>query len=121
MDEFTGLTEDKQKSLDEQFAGFQRIIARQILIPVIRDTQRRFEQDIYPQVLTQMSAWTHTARTAEPETPYQEPPVEYISSQSMRVNFKQAYLATEADVDRYLAQLKTTMLEAIRSGKRIQI
>jgi len=121
MDEFTGLIEDKQKSLDEQFAAFQRVIARQILIPVIRDTQRRFEQDIYPQVLTQMSAWVHTARTAEPETPYPEPPVEYISSQSMRVDFKQAYLATEADVDRYLAQLKATMLEAIRSGKRIQI
>jgi hypothetical protein len=121
MDEFASLSEEEQRSLDGEFSAIQRDIARLILIPVIRDTQRRFEQDAYPQVLTQMSAWAQQKQNSESDDVIREKPTEYISRQYMQVDFNQAYLASEADVDRYLAQLKATMLEAIRSGKRIQI
>lgn len=121
LDEFTDLPEYRQQSLDTQFISFQRVLARQILIPVIRDSQRRFEQDTFPEILTQMSAWANTLRDKEPGTGYTAKPVEYVSSQSLQIDYSNAYLSTEAEIDEYLARLKAAMLKAIRNGQRIQI
>lgn len=121
LDEFIGLPEDKQQSLDDTFAAFQRTVSRQTLIPVIRDAQRGFEQKTYPEILTQMSASAAALRDNQPGAGYSAPPVEYISSQSLQIDFSNAYLSTEAEVDAYLSRLKAAMLQAIHNGKRIQI
>lgn len=116
MDEFKNLSDEQQDSLDGAFETFEREVARQILIPVIRDSQRRFEQETYPGLLTRMTAWG-----AESQIEGTHPAIEYISIQSLQVEFDQAYLANEADADAYLARLKEAMHDAIRSGKRIQV
>ncbi len=120
MDEFQSLSADQQAALNADFEAFPREIQRQILIPVIRDAQRRFEADIYPQRLTQMTAWAQQAHAEEPGAVREKPP-EYITRQSLQVPFSKAYLADEADVDEYLAALKESMLQAIKEDKRIQI
>ncbi|MCU0485175.1 MAG: BREX system P-loop protein BrxC [Anaerolineales bacterium] len=121
MSDFSDTDRGQQQELDKYFALNERVLNRQILIPVIRDARRRFEQETFPQVLTQMSQWAQQARSNnEPEKPIKKP-VEYVSSQSLKVDFDAAYLATEQDVADYLERLKAAMLEAIRSGKRIQI
>ena len=50
-----------------------------------------------------------------------EPTPEVVSSRSVKVSFDKAWLADEADVDRYLAVIRDALLSEIRSGKRIQI
>jgi len=119
MDEFPGLTEAQQKTLDENFEAFPRVLARQFLIPVIRDARRRLEQETYTQLLTQMSNWAKPPTTGEPGV--REPKVEYVTRQALQVAFKKGYLENGTDVDAYLAKLKAAMLEAIAEGKRIQI
>ncbi len=120
MDEFQSLNTDQQEALNADFEAFPRELQRQILIPVIRDAQRRFEADIYPQRLTQMTAWAQQAHAEEPGAVREKPP-EYITRQSLQVTFNKAYLADEPDVDEYLAALREVMLQAISRNKRIQI
>jgi hypothetical protein len=50
-----------------------------------------------------------------------EPRIEYVSSRAVKVSFNKAWLANEADVDRYLESMREALLEEIRKGKRIQI
>ena len=44
-----------------------------------------------------------------------------FNSRSIRVPFDKAWLADEADVDRYLAALREAMMKEISAGKRVQI
>jgi len=39
----------------------------------------------------------------------------------MKVHFDKAWLADEADVNRYLESMREALLEEIRKGKKIQI
>jgi len=39
----------------------------------------------------------------------------------MKVSFDKAWLADEADVERYLESMREALLDEIRKGKRIQI
>ena len=44
-----------------------------------------------------------------------------MSSSTIKVTFAKAWLADEADVDRYLDSMRQALLEEIRKGKRIQV
>ena len=100
-----------------------------MLIAVIRDTLRRFEDDEYQRILARLSAMaqidtdagTYKTETGKQKTTIAESPVEYVPYRSIRAPFDKAWLADEADVDRYLASVREALMEAIRNGKRIQI
>jgi hypothetical protein len=47
--------------------------------------------------------------------------VEIISLKATKVPFDKPLLSNEADVDKYLRSMREALLEAIRTGKRIQI
>lgn len=117
---YSGLTPEQIERLDQSFTTLRREIKQQTLVAVIRETLRRFEQQEYRQLLTQITTW---AREKQPNTEpaVAETPVEYVSRNTLTVNFSRPYLATEADVEEYLTELKTALLEAIKEGKRIQI
>jgi hypothetical protein len=142
MDEFSVLTPEQQRQLTQPFDAFEAAIAQQKLIAVIRDTLRQFEETEYPQLLSRMTTWAQSvpsptddrgttdttssisysgASTSEAKTTVAEPKIEYVSSRSVRVPFDKAWLADEADVDRYLAAMRAALLAEIQSGKRIQI
>jgi len=135
MDEFAGLSEDRQKQILAPFDEFIRTIEKQKLIAVIRDTARRFEEDEYNRLLSKVCSWSN--ETTKETQPYGEPvepsgkineddkpktkPVEYVPSRALKVPFSKAWLANETDVDEYLAALKKECLKQISEGKRIQI
>lgn len=129
MDEFTRLSEDKQAQLFQPFDAFLHSLDRQTLIAVIRDTMRRFEDDEYQRILARLSALlkpessggTKPEGAGQGKTKTPEPAVEYLPYRSIRASFDKAWLADEADVDRYLASVREALMEAIRNGKRIQI
>lgn len=142
MDEFSALTLEQQQQLTQPFDAFEAGIAQQKLIAVIRDTLRQFEETEYPQLLSRMTTWAQPvpsptdnrgttdtkpstsysgASTSEAKTTVAEPKIEYVSSKAVRVPFDKAWLADEADVDRYLAAMREALLAEIQSGKRIQI
>jgi len=129
MGEFAKLSPVQQSQLSKPFDQFLQNLECQNLVAVIRDMLRRFEEKDYQRILGQMCELTQPkpagASGAEGEgttaTGKAEPKVEYITLRSVNLDFDKAWLADEADVDRYLASLKVEILKEIQSGKRIQI
>ena len=133
MAEYADLTAVQQAELRRPFDELKRTIERQTLVAVIRDTLRRFDSDDYSKHLAQMAAWSAQARRpAAPVVDGQqdytagkrqvgEPRVEYVTQAALTVVFDKAWLADEADVDAYLAELKQTFMAAICEGKRVQV
>jgi hypothetical protein len=50
-----------------------------------------------------------------------EPPIEYVPLPRLGMHFDKAWLADESDVDRYLAALKSAIMQEIQQQKRVQI
>ena len=131
MAEFGALNGEQQAQITRPFDEFSSAIERKTLIAVIREDRRRFEENEYRQQLSQLTAWTQVAPIHEAlsdtgssdtqEKVKEPPPPEYVSSSEVIVLFEKAWLADEADVDRYLQSLRDALLEEIRKGKRIQI
>lgn len=128
MAEFMRLSKDQQAQLLQPFDAFLHSLDQQTLIAVIRDTLRRFEDDEYQRILARLSAFSKPepaggaavgAGQGTGTTP--EPTVEYVPYRSIRALFDKAWLADEADVDKYLASVREALLKEIRDGKRIQI
>jgi hypothetical protein len=134
MAEFAALTGAQQADITRPFAELSASIGNQTLIAVLRDSLRRFEDNDYPRLLAKTAAWARPPDPA-PEGPAApkpsgappaptaapEPTVAYVSGRSLKVPFDKAWLANEADIDRYLASMRQALLEEIRKGKRIQI
>jgi hypothetical protein len=136
--EFSALNGEQQEQVTRPFNEVNVAIERQQLIAVIRDTLRRFEESEYQRLLSQMTSWAQPApipepapepgKTAKPDEGAKpsppkvaEPRIEYVPSRSVKVSFDKAWLADEADVERYLESMREALLEEIRKGKRIQI
>jgi hypothetical protein len=129
MAEFAEVSQPQQAQLQEPFAALQRTIERQVLIAVIRDTLRRFDEVEYQNLLRQMTKWAQPPVVVsndegfDGEPAVAEPRVEYeiVSRNTLGVPFNKALLTNEKDVDEYTAALKRALLQAIQEGKRIQI
>jgi hypothetical protein len=115
LDDYNQVSLDQRAILDHHFESIEEKIQGERLIAVIRDSLRRFREEQYTQLLVQIDAWT------QPDVA--EPPAEYVNRArlSVSVPFTKAYLATEEDVEAYLAKLKAAMIKAIQDGKRIQL
>jgi hypothetical protein len=133
--EFTGLSETQQGQIAKSFTDCIGQVEKQTLIAVIRDTLRRFEETEYPQLLSRISAWSQagakpaatdpddfkSSPTPKTETTTAEPPIEYVTTRSVRVSFDKPWLADESDVERYLDSMRKALIAEIKRGKRIQI
>lgn len=116
MAEFDLLNNEQQDQIILRFNEFNTEIERQKLIAVIRDTLRRFTESEYPQLLAQLSG---KKEEAKPDGSNREAAL--VTIHWLEVPFSAAWLADEADVDRYLESMREVLLEEIRKGKRIQV
>jgi hypothetical protein len=128
MAEFTDLTQTQQADLEHPFLQLKQRVKYQTLIAVIRDILNHFDEGEYQQQLRLLARWSAARRQPQAddgptgqETKVEERRVEYVPQQSLQVVFNKAWLADEADVKAYLAELEKVMIAAIQNGKRIQI
>ena len=135
MAEFSILNKEHQAQLTRAFDEFNTTVERQILIAVIRDTLRRFEENDYPRLLSQMTTWAQPTSKHEETSKSDisdageklsspvnvELQIEYVSSRELKISFDKAWLADEKDVVRYLESMRESLLKEIKKGKRIQI
>jgi len=122
MDEYQQLSEEQKAELTQVFTSCSKQIDDSPLVAVIRDTLRRFEESDYQGLLAKMCRWAAPKPTKESaDSEVHEEPVEYIAARSINVPFDKAWLADETDVDRYLAEARKAYLDAVSSGKRVQI
>lgn len=113
--EYAGLSEDRKSELARPFERLRREVSQHTVIAVIRDVTRRFTEEEYSRLWDRITSWTSEQEGQSPR------PIQYIARSLLDVPFAQPYLANEADVEDYLAQLKAAMLKEIQSGKRIRI
>jgi hypothetical protein len=140
---FERLSQDQKAQLLQPFEPVQQALARQKGIAMIRDQVRMFEDQAYRQLLTQLDNMLHPQPALAPTpTPDNEagnedqtsglPPVKPLPPQtareprmvhrnSVQVKFSRPWLANEADVDEYLAQLRTALMKEIEASTRVQI
>jgi hypothetical protein len=129
MAEFGDLTPEQQAQLRRPFDERKRMIERQTLIAVIRDSIRRFDDNEYQNLLGKMTFWAQPAPEPMPEDGtassggelLREMPVEYAPLSAIAVPFAKAWLADEADVDAYVEALKQALTQAIAEGKRVRL
>jgi len=133
MAEFTVLPADKQAQLTEPFEKVVHGISGQKRIAMIRDQRRRFEDQDYPQLVARLENWSRpaapppTVTTAVPAGTTNPPPInppaqpQIVAARSITVSFDKAWLADEADLNRYLDALRQAWLKEISAGKRVQI
>ena len=135
MPDFQQLAPEHQTQILEPFSNTKTMLETQILIAVVRDNLRRFEEEEYPKLLTRLVSFSQPPVKPEsephkPDQPYipklapekvAEPKVEYITNRSILVPFDKAWLSDEVDVEEYIQAAKAAFLEEIRKGKRIQV
>lgn len=127
--EFAALKAEEQDTLTTPFDAVLNGLDRQVLIAVIRDTARRFEEEEYTRILGRLASFsrkeetggTKTAETGDGAGRVKEKGVEYVAYRSVNVPFNKAWLADEADVDTYISKLKEALMNEIAAGKKIRI
>ena len=120
--EFLALTPDEQgtikRSIESQKAGLEAVK----MIPILRDRANGAKTDLLPAILAEVERLRHPA--VEPDLGSGQPPVPppqptYINASEIRVSFTKPYLTEEADVEQYVNEMKKSLLDQIRSGKKV--
>lgn len=140
VDGYAQLKPEHKDELEKPFAQAHDALARQKRIAMIRDQVRVFEDQKYPQLLTQLERFlqpvaapvpaptpgpvTDGGKTLPPVAPH--PPATarettIVHRNAVRVAFARPWLATEADVDEYLAKLREALIQEIEASRRVQI
>jgi TolA-binding protein len=134
MDEYQTLPEPRQDELNKPFRDLVDYIGQERLIAVINDRLRFFEDQGYQKVLARMVSMAHQ-KAAPEETPeptgssesdgkppqVNESPADYVQARNLQVVYDKAWLASEADVERYLESLREALLQEIQQGRKVQI
>ncbi|MEX2488616.1 MAG: BREX system P-loop protein BrxC [Pseudomonadales bacterium] len=134
MDEYQSLPEPRQAELNKPYQDLNEHIGQQQLIAVINDRLRYFEDDGYQKLLERMVSLANqkSAPAADPEQPpesqdddkanhAERSTGEYVHTRNLYVAYDKAWLASEADVDRYLTGLRAALLQEIQQGHKVQI
>lgn len=129
MNEYQKLPNAKHAELNKPYEDLREHIRQQLLIAVINDRIRYFEEQGYQNLLAKMVEMaTSKEQPFEVQEPTEdfpaqppEPKVEYVHVRQVRPHYDKAWLANEPDVERYLESMREALLDEIRKGKRIQI
>lgn len=130
FEQFNALDSGRRQELLQPFGTVRQQIGQQVLIAVIRDIQRRFEDETYAALIQKLMLWSRpkpepTGKSgvtpAKPVVNEPEPAIESVAARSIRVPYSQPWLSTEAEVETYLEAYKKTLLTLIKAGKRIQL
>lgn len=132
MDEYQGLSDTNQAELNKTYQELLDHVEQQLLIAVINDRLRYFEDQGYQKLLAKMVEMARPVfvpttpddnTDPKPDGPpeVKEPKIEYVSYRQLRVAYDKAWLADVVDVERYLESMRETLLDEISKGKRIQI
>lgn len=122
--EFQALAQDERerinRSIDTHKAGLEVVK----MIPILRDRANGAKLDLLPRILAEVDRLSRPAPSARPNQGMGERPAEpfgltYVNASELKVAFAKHYLTDEADVEQYVQEMKKTLLEQIRAGKKV--
>lgn len=109
---FTSATDDVRIAVETAVGDFLAAIASQRLVALVEQGKTRFEQVIYPALVE---------RLLDSGSDENVPPRPTVGVATIKATGGPTLIETEADVDAYLAVLRTALVQAINDGKRITL
>ena len=110
-----------QRSIDAHKAGLDGVK----MIPILRDRANGAKLDLLPRILAEVERLSRPASppptSGRGEPPAPPPTPTYVNASEIKVAFAKHYLTEEADVEQYVEEMKKTLLEHIRAGKKVII
>lgn len=93
------------------------------IIAVVRDLKRRFDEDVYPRLLQQVTSPLKPSTSGDggPQESDPTPQPTFVSIRSLRVEYSQPILTDSMDVENYVAALQAAMLAELDAGNRIRV
>jgi len=123
--EFTEASGAAQAEVRGALAALETRITEERLIPSIRTVLSGFRRDRYPQLISRLIQ-SKPQPALKPESggnggyiPPVPEPVVIVHLADLGVRFGRPLISSEADVEEYLTTMRTAMLGAVRTGKRI--
>lgn len=124
--DFRSLPTDKQDAITQRFSKFSKSLGEQVIIAVIKENIRDFEDKDYPGMIDEITI-KHSGGETTPDsttTGGEQPPkpaVEYISFKDMKTGFSKLWIADDSDLEEYLQSLKKSIRDEIAKGKRVTV
>jgi hypothetical protein len=126
MSDYTGLDTDKQARVKTRLEAHKSGLDSITLIPLLQNKANSARTTLLTETIAEVDRLAHppqTAFTPKPgmdEAPARAPQApSYVTATEIKVPFAKPYLSNDADVDDYVAQMKTTLLEQIHAGKKV--
>jgi hypothetical protein len=123
-------TEAARQSVTQRAETVLNRVQQETHVPGIQNLASQFADTIYPEILDELEAARQVptpdpiASDIDPNPDPALPPSpikQSVSIKKLALPGAGHVLETEADIDRYLAQLRTTLLETIHDNKRITL
>lgn len=124
--EFNALSAEDQAKIQSRFEAHAIGLDQVAGIAVLRDRANGVRRGLVPEMLVEIAALTRPAlpvgddRGKRPQTPFAAA-VAYVNVSELKNGYSQPYIADEDDLDRYLAELKKTLLVELRAGKKVTV
>lgn len=125
--EFLALAAEQQEKIRRDIEIHKAGVDAVSMIPILRDRANGARSSLMQQILAEIARMAPTP-VAEPKattpgmserpTPPMQPRT-YINASEIKVSYPRTYLAEEADVDQYVNELRKTLIEEIRQGKKV--
>ncbi|MDA3889643.1 MAG: BREX system P-loop protein BrxC [Allgaiera sp.] len=126
--EFQALSPEDQAKITSRIDHHADGLGQITGIAILRDRANGVRRTLVPQMLDEIAAFTQpktpVSRTQgggmgeRPQAPAPTQPT-YVNAADIKVAYGQPYIASEADLDLYLEELKKTLLAEIRAGKKV--
>jgi len=128
--EFQALSPEDQAKIQSQFDAHATGLDQVSGIAVLRDRANGISRGLVPQMLAEIATLARPVApvgnddgdgravgdTSKPPIPA---PVAYVNASDIKNGYSQPYIADENDLDRYLEELKKTLLVELRAGKKV--
>ncbi|TGL58697.1 BREX system P-loop protein BrxC [Leptospira ognonensis] len=113
LEDFAKVGEEKKKAAEAKFSEFAKSLEGISLIPVIRDSVRKFEEYDFQSIINSMLSGAETGAST--------PQIVIKNIRSLPFSFPKAILSLESDVDEYLQVMKASLMTEIGKGNKVQI
>jgi hypothetical protein len=121
--EFHALSADDQAHIKRNIDSHKSGLDSVKMIPILRDRANGAKLDLLPRILAEVERLNRPVvdpKLVQPGPPQPEPPqTTYVNASEIKVGFTKPYLTEEADVEQYVQEMKKTLLEQIRAGKKV--
>jgi hypothetical protein len=126
--EFQALSAEDQAKIQAQFDAHAVGLDQVSGIAVLRDRANGITRGLVPQMLAEIATLVHPVAPMGndddgdvvgdiPKPP--NPAPAYVNASEIKNGYSQPYIANESDLDRYLEELKKTLLVELRAGKKV--